>query len=66
MVYAKVSEAGGEAAVELLELYLPLPVGVAAWAAGDKDPIAAAGIVRAQIVGKFALLGQHQAVDVRV
>jgi hypothetical protein len=73
LVYVKVSEAGetvGEdiGAAGLLEPYLPPSVGVPGWAAGDKDPIAAAGIVRSQTVGIAALLGQRHshAVDVWV
>src|SRR6266850_3894404 len=73
LVYAKVSVAAGEtgekhaavavaaaaSAAERLGSYLLLPVVVGAWAAGDKDPIAAAGIVGAQMVRVPALPGQR-------
>jgi hypothetical protein len=68
LVYARVSEAGeidGEGPAA--ELYLA-PVDKAAWAAGDKHPIVAAGIAKARTVEISALLrqGQRHAVDVRV
>lgn len=67
LVYAKVSVAVGEtgeehaaAAAERPESYLLLPAAVVdAWAAGDKDPTAAAGIVRAQTVRAPAQPGQR-------
>jgi hypothetical protein len=68
LVYARVSVAAGVtgekhvvvAAAERLGSYLLLlPVVVDAWAAGDKDPTAAAGIVRARTVRAPSLPGQQ-------
>jgi hypothetical protein len=67
LVYAKVQEAdetGGERASGGRSGSYLLPGGVTAWTAGDKDPVAAVGIVTVQKVGISALLGQRHAVGV--